>query len=242
MKHPHASRNSLPPALPPSAALYGRTILSVYDAYVLGFSNAFVWRCPTRRILDLYDRWVSPRHLEVGVGTGYFLDHCRFPVARPSLVLLDVNPNSLEASVRRLRRYRPQTCLADVTQPLPLPESGFSSIGVNYLLHCLPGSLAEKGPRVFGHLLPLLARESGVIFGSTILGRGVRHNLLGRRLMALYNGRGVFGNRGDSEDDLRQVLAAHFPSYTLEVQGCVAMFAGRAQSRFAATFGPPGSG
>lgn len=226
---PLASRNPDPPSLPPSAALYGRAILSVYDVYVLGLSNTFAWRCPTRRILDLYDRWVSPRHLEVGVGTGYFLDHCRFPVARPSIVLLDVNPNSLQTSARRLRRYRPRTCLADVTQPLSLPESGFSSIGVNYLLHCLPGSLAEKGPRVFGHLLPLLAPESGVIFGSTILGRGVCHNALGRRLMALYNRKGVFGNRDDSEDDLRQVLATHFPSYTLTVRGCVAMFSGRVQ-------------
>ncbi|QXP84278.1 hypothetical protein ABZN20_07260 [Methylococcus sp. ANG] len=60
------------------------------------------------------------------------------------------------------------------------------------------------------------------------LGRGVCHNALGRRLMALYNGKGVFGSRHDSEDDLHQVLAAHFPAYTLEVQGSVVMFTGRA--------------
>lgn len=54
------------------------------------------------------------------------------------------------------------------------------------------------------------------------------HNALGRRLMALYNGKGVFGSRHDSEDDLHQVLAAHFPAYTLEVQGSVVMFTGRA--------------
>lgn len=56
------------------AAVYSKPFLSVYDLYVLGFSNTFVWHCPARLILDFYNEHISRKHLDVGVGTGYFLD------------------------------------------------------------------------------------------------------------------------------------------------------------------------
>ena len=56
-------------------------------------------------------------------------------------------------------------------------------------------------------LCPYLASD-GVLFGSTILGRGVRHNLLGRRLMRLYNRKGIFSNLEDDQRGLEQGLAS----------------------------------
>ncbi|MFM2006157.1 MAG: hypothetical protein RLZZ09_1812 [Pseudomonadota bacterium] len=214
------------PQLPASAAIYNRAMLAVYDAYVLGFSNRWVWRCPSARILALYDRHVAGRHLEVGVGTGYFPDHCRFPVAAPAIDLLDIHPDTLTTAGRRLRRYRPREIRANVLEPLPPLAGGYGSIAVNYLLHCLPGPLADKGRRVFGQLTPLLAPDHGCLFGATILGQGVPHNALGRRLMDLYNDKGIFGNRQDSEADLRRLLEEHFAAHELEIHGCVALFAG----------------
>ena len=38
------------------AAVYSRTVLAVYDWFVLGFSNRVLWRCPTVEIAALYDR------------------------------------------------------------------------------------------------------------------------------------------------------------------------------------------
>ena len=32
------------------AAVYNPAILNIYDLYVLGFSNRFVWQCPTELI------------------------------------------------------------------------------------------------------------------------------------------------------------------------------------------------
>jgi len=46
-------------------------LLSGYDLWVLGFSNTFVWRCPTRLLLEFYNEHISGNHLDVGVGTGY---------------------------------------------------------------------------------------------------------------------------------------------------------------------------
>jgi len=35
-------------------AIYTPSMLSVYDLLVHGLSNHLAWRCPTRRLLDLY--------------------------------------------------------------------------------------------------------------------------------------------------------------------------------------------
>ena len=86
------------------ATIYSKTILAVYDLGVLGVSNTFIWRCPSRHILDLYNRHVSAKHLDVGLGTGYFLDKCSFPSANPAITLLDLNTNSQDAASQRIRR------------------------------------------------------------------------------------------------------------------------------------------
>lgn len=209
------------------AAAYTRSALSIYDLFVLGFSNSFAWKCPSRFILDFYNQHVSERHLDVGVGTGYFLDKCRFPSQTPTIALLDLNSNSLHATAKRLSRYSPTCHLADVLQPIDKGIAGFSSIGLNYLLHCLPGNLASKSI-VFGNLKPLL-RDGGVIFGSTLLGQGVRRNYLAQKLTDLYNKKGIFSNATDNLRDLEAGLREHFVDTSIQVKGCVALFSARKQ-------------
>lgn len=207
------------------AAVYSKPVLSVYDLFVLGFSNRFAWKCPSRRILDFYNEHVSADHLDVGVGTGYFLDKCRFPSPTPAIALADLNPNSLQRTAKRLRRYHPVTYVANVLEPLPIEPARFDSVGLNYLLHCLPGDMRSKSV-VFRNLKPLL-RPGGVVFGTTILGRGVPRNAFARTLMHIYNARGIFGNAGDSRADLETILKENFPDSRVHVVGCVAFFVGR---------------
>jgi SAM-dependent methyltransferase len=206
-------------------AVYSPLLLRFYDAFVLGFSNRLLWRCPSSRLLAHYDRHVGPRHLDVGVGTGYFLDRCRFPTAAPSIVLADMNANSLAAAAKRIARYAPRVVRANVLEPLALGAERFDSIGLNYLLHCLPGTLESKAAAL-DNLRPLLA-PGGVLFGSTILGQDARMNPPARALNAIYNRKGIFTNHRDSADGLGRALAARFPSHRLEVLGCVALFSAR---------------
>jgi hypothetical protein len=63
-------------------AVYTARTLRAYDAVVVKASNSLVWRCPARRILAQYDSHVSAAHLDVGPGTGYYLDRCRLRVRR----------------------------------------------------------------------------------------------------------------------------------------------------------------
>jgi hypothetical protein len=204
------------------AALYTRSTLALYDLAVLGFSNAFVWRCPSRVLLDLYNEHVSNSHLDVGVGTGYFLDKCRFPSQAPSIALFDLNSSCLYKTAHRLRRYAPSCHLGNLLEPVEIGLSGFGSIGLNYVLHCLPGNLLEKSI-VFKHLKPLL-KDGGVLFGSTILGEGVCRNRAARKLMNIYNAKGIFNNALDSLDDLENGLSTYFDEFEIQVHGCVAVF------------------
>jgi len=207
--------------------VYTPLTLRVYDLFVLGFSNRFVWRCPSSKMLERYDSHVGARHLDVGVGTGWFLDRCTWPVERPQITLLDLNENSLSAASDRIRRYAPTTVQANVLDPVDLSDARFDSMGANFLFHCLPGGLEWKVASVVSNLRPYLA-SGGVFFGSTILGAGVAHNALGRRLLRLYNRKGIFSNVEDDERGLERGLLSKLTGVEIEVGGAVALFAGRA--------------
>ncbi len=202
--------------------VYNPLTLAGYDWYVLGFSNARVWRCPTPLLLRHYDEHVSAAHLDVGVGTGYFLDKCRFPVSTPTIVLMDLNPYPLHVAARRIQRYRPRTLRANILEPIRWDGPRFDSIAMNYVLHCLPGTIVEKAV-AFAHLTPLL-NDGCPLFGSTILHGGVRQTRGSRRVMALYNAIGVFGNSDDTLDGLDRALAEHFSRHELTTSGSVALF------------------
>jgi SAM-dependent methyltransferase len=205
-------------------AVYNRALLAVYDVGVLWFSNRFLWRCPSRHMRALYDLQAGARHLDVGVGTGYFPDHCRFPSPSPQITLLDLNENSLAAAAKRIRRYSPRTVRANVLEPVDLGDVRFDSVGLNFLLHCLPGTMETKAA-LFRNLRAYVA-PGGVFFGSTVLGRGVPHTALSRRVQAAYNRKGIFTNETDDPDGLRGVLE-ELGDYELELRGSVALFSAR---------------
>ena len=202
-------------------AVYTARTLRGYDAVVVKLSNSLVWRCPARTILAQYDRHISDAHLDVGPGTGYYLDRGR---ARGDITLLDPNPDVLRYAAHRLARYAPATKAADVLKPIDLEPGSFRSAALSYVLHCLPGDIDSKAV-AFEHLIPLV-EPGGVIFGTTILGRGVEHNRLARALMRAYNRKGIFSNLDDDRERLERCLADRFGRFELEVSGSVALFAG----------------
>jgi SAM-dependent methyltransferase len=219
------TRPTVSPEAAAGAAVYSRFVLALYDLEVLKFELPVVFKCPSSRIAALYDRHVADRHLDVGVGTGYFLDGCRFPVAKPEVHLMDLNPTCLETTSRRIARYAPVAHRCNVLEPIRLPLPRFGSIAMSNLLHCLPGSLREKEP-VLRHLKPFL-REDGVLFGVTVLGEGVDAGPLYRYVNRVYNRKAIFSNLRDNAADLATILSRNFASHTVEVVGSLAFFTGR---------------
>ena len=208
------------------AAVYSPWVLKLFDWWVLGVSNHWAWRCSTTDVLmPLYRRHIGKRHLDVGVGTGFYLEYAGF--ARDQhLSLLDLNENSLRAAVARMGRTDVSWFVQDVMQPLTaLGDRKYDSIALFYLLHCLPGDMADKAC-VFDHLKQHLA-EGGVLYGATILGDAAGHKGLGRKLMDVYNKKGIFGNRSDTLQGLEQALRKHFADVELTQHGKVACFTAR---------------
>ena len=203
-------------------AVYTPLTLALYDLVVLGLSNRYIWRTPTRRILQLYHQHATANHLDVGVGTGWYLDRCRFPVGRLRLGLLDLNQSPLDKAAKRLARYEPEAYRTDVLTPPTIRIEPFDSISATYLLHCLPGRMKDKAA-AFDNLMPLLNR-GGVIFGATLLAAGVRRSPAARVLMRFYNKRGIFSNAEDDVDGLRAGLDRRFGHVELETIGCAALF------------------
>ena len=211
-------------------AIYAPLSLGVYDVVVHGVSNHWIWRCPTHQLTRLYDRNVTDTHIDIGVGTGYFLAKAHWPGVTPSITLVDLNPHCLTRAAHRIARFAPRTVQANVLEAFP-DEVGaagrFASAGLCYLLHCLPGAIPEKAV-VFDHLMPFLAPGAHV-FGATILGQDVEMTAAARRLMALYNAKGVFSNTADTYRDLEAALAARFDAVDIRLSGVVALFEARAR-------------
>ncbi|HHQ4456577.1 class I SAM-dependent methyltransferase [Aeromonas salmonicida] len=208
------------------ARVYTPLTLSLYDAWVLGVSNRWAWRCPTKQVLlPFFEKHCRQHHLDVGVGSGFYLQHARWS-QDTELTLLDMNQNSLQAAAKRAQVRRISMLQHDVMQPLPEAlRQRYDSISLFYLLHCLPGSLNEKGTAL-SHLSSLL-RPEGVLFGATILGKGVKHNRLGRKLMTAYNRKGIFHNHNDDLFSLQAELKRRFKEVDLSVEGTVALFSAR---------------
>ena len=205
--------------------------LLLYDAGVYRIWNPYIWECPSSYLQDHFDRYVSSIHLEAGCGTGYLPDRCgKFscriagnPGKEWLLTLLDYSPGSLAWAGRRLRRYRPQLIQHNLFNPLPHLNHLFESVCLNYVLHCLPGSLAHKAS-VIANLKAVMAPE-GVLFGSTILGATAATNNLARAVLTFYNFIGSFHNTSDTAEDLAAALAKQFQYHICRVIGSVALFA-----------------
>jgi len=208
------------------AAVYSPWVLKLYDWWVLGISNRFAWQCPTQDVLlPFYRRHIGSRHLDVGVGTGFYLEHAGFGPGQ-HVALLDLNENSLRTAARRLGRPDVDVIVQDVMQPATaLGDRMYDSIALMYLLHCLPGEMAGKA-RVFDHLKRHLA-DGGLLYGATILGDAAGHNAFGRKLMNVYNKKGIFGNRNDTFQSLEKALRENFGEIELTQHGKVACFTAR---------------
>lgn len=113
-------------------------------------------------------------------------------------------------------------------EPVPTGIPAFDSISVNYLFHCLPGTLDEK--LVVFQYLDAILRPGGVIFGSTILQGDTQRSPVAQRLMDVYNRKGIFSNTHDERAVLEQYLARRYAQYQITMHGCVALFWARKQA------------
>jgi SAM-dependent methyltransferase len=213
-------------------AEYSRAMLRLYDRLVIGPIARYVWRLPpeVHDHVRFYREHIRPNHLDVGPGTGYFLEHARLPDGS-KVTILDPNENVLQHVKKRLGRLggiELTAVQADVLKALPV-SGPFGSAALSFVLHCLPGPLERKAPAI-ENIAAVLAPD-GVLFGTTVLGRTGDHNRLARGFLRAFNKRGAFGNLDDTEAGLREILERSFRDVDLRAVHGIGIFVARNPGR-----------
>lgn len=205
-------------------AVYSTFLLKIYDLWVLDISNNWIWRCPKRFQQEQFDCFATANHLDIGVGTGYYLKHHHWPKGT-CLSLMDLNPSCLDAAKKAVKPLDAKTHQADIfkKQPDAFCEQ-FDSISMNYLLHCLPGGMADKSVAIDNAVAML--KPGGVLFGATILADEHLQSGMSRRLAAFYNRKRIFSNQQDEHKSLQAALEKNLEQVEIIVKGCVALFRG----------------
>lgn len=201
---------------------YGRTLLAVYDWWVLGVMARLVLRSPTQSMVERYRSLLGQRHLDIGPGSGYFIDAAAPDGAE--LTLLDPNLDVLDHCARRLSRFNPTVVEADVLKPLPV-QGPFDSVALSAVLHCLPGPMEAKEIAISNAASVL--DPDGVLFGGTVLGIDEPHSASARAFLKVANKQGGFDNLSDTRDGLESILSASFAEVDIEVVGSLAIFTAR---------------
>lgn len=203
-------------------------VLSIYDAWVLGFCNRFAWRCPTEQVLlPFYLENAGLNHLDVGSGSGFYPAHMTVGQERV-IDLMDNDDGALLTAAARVGAVHKQTSIHAYRHDARMPffaKRKYDSIALFYVLHVVPGGMAEK-TKVIANLKRHLS-DDGVLYGATILGDTAQHNPIGKKLIRAYNSDGTFHNRDDAIGALRSALCRHFHDVRLWEKGAVAMFAAR---------------
>ena len=203
--------------------------LKIYDWFALGFTCPFIWGCKAENIIRLYNQHMTGNHLDIGIGTGYFLDKCVFPVKKPEITIIDINPFALKMAKKRLARYNPGGYVRDVLKPLDIGNVLFDSIGLAHLFHCLPGDMKSKG--IVFHNLKKLLKPGGVIFGSTFLTGGTSQNIVTKIMFWLTNRIGFMHNKQDNLEAFSRLLKYHFPVYSIHTLGSEILFWARTDEK-----------
>ncbi|MGZ6545359.1 MAG: class I SAM-dependent methyltransferase [Actinomycetota bacterium] len=199
---------------------YNPLLLAIYDVWVLKFMARAVWKTPIPPVVERYRRYLGPRHLDVGPGTGYFIEEAG-PPAETEITLLDPNPHVLKHASRRLASMAPATVEADVMKPLPV-DGPFDSAALSFVLHCLRGPMTNKATAI-RNIADVLTPE-GVLFGGTVLGTDGVHTPQARAFLWAANKQGGFDNLADTVDGLHGILGASFQDVQIEVAGSSALF------------------
>ena len=113
--------------------LYTPWRLAYYDFWVLGIVTSYAWCCPTTTyLLPLFRANVRRNHLDIGVGSGYYLGPSTVPITT-RLTLIDSESHALAVAKARTKRLDATAIVANVLQPLPLSQK-YDSVSKCFLV------------------------------------------------------------------------------------------------------------
>ncbi|KAF5022680.1 hypothetical protein F66182_5228 [Fusarium sp. NRRL 66182] len=221
-------------------------VLHIYDFYVIRVSAPLIWRCsPQKYLRPLFSDNFSKRHVDIGVGNGYFPTKAIKDIGRnpkdQHLTLVDLSEHSLASARQRVLAQYPETdvrcVLADAAKPVPaaLQNEQFDSASLFLVLHHMPGPTLAKA-KAIANAKGLLASH-GVLVGSTVLGKQWEKTDHGYKVkdekplgrfasfaLGFYNKRGIFDNLQEDPNVLEKVLRQEFEEVETRVVAMMFLF------------------
>ena len=188
--------------------------LQYYDVAVNEINCKFAWNCSKKNIENMYKKNIRKNHLEIGPGTGYFIKNYQFD----NLTLVDVNNEILQYNVKQqhtTKFVRKNLFLKDETIDL----LDYSSVGVNCVLHCVPGKLQEK----MENLIHSFHDKDILIFGGTVV-NDPSTDFLTNIQLKLLNKYGIFYNKEDYTENLIHFLEKKNYDYNIQKIGQMLLF------------------
>lgn len=210
----------------PGAAVYSKVLLVFYDFFILKIMGSIFWRCSTAQVaLPFFRSHMRRNHLDIGVGTGWFLQHSH-PAPDAPITLCDLNANCIEKTKERLGRPDLRGLQHDILEPLPESIGTFHSISLMYLLHCLPPP-QERKCQILSMLKHHL-KPDGVLFGCTVLGaKSGNQTWWSKWALRRINRKGRMGNLDDTEEMFVEALKKNYSQVQSQVVGSMLIFSAR---------------
>jgi ubiquinone/menaquinone biosynthesis C-methylase UbiE len=90
-----------------SKLFYSKLIFSVYDRFLLNYALPLIWKVKKSDVQLFYQNHISSDHLDIGAGTGYFIQNCEHLPANFKLSVMDINPICLKICEIQLQKFNP---------------------------------------------------------------------------------------------------------------------------------------
>ena len=190
--------------------------MKLYDLLVNKINCRFIWRCHENNIHQNYNKCISKNHLEIGPGTGYFIEKYKFN----KLLINDINKNILQYSSLYLKTHNPKLIQCNLFNQ-KLNVKNINSIGINYVLHCVPGKLEDK---LFKLINNLEYKNKLCLFGATVINDPEYNNIFSKYMIFWLNYMNIFNNKNDYSYNLVKKCEANNLNIEWKIIGCVMIF------------------
>ena len=192
--------------------------LFAYDYLVNDINCNFVWKCNQHKIIEHYDSNVTNNHVEIGPGTGFFLQNRQYN----TLQLIDINKDILVNANENLKENseKIQTYCHNIFSSSSLHINPSRSIGLTYVLHCVPGKIENN----LNDLIQNIQFNNYTLFGASVVNDSKETNMFAETELLWLNRLGIFNNENDTYSGLREYLEASGLEYNLRLEGYVAIF------------------
>lgn len=193
--------------------------LKLYDFAVNDINCNYVWRCNKKNIIDNYKKNIGKIHLEIGPGTGYFLKN-NYP--NEKLYLMDINNETLDFSKKNLEgSYNNIYKLKHNIFTDKIKIDQLDSVGINYVLHCVPGKLENKVDKLISNLI---TSNQTKYFGATVVNNNYLQTPLSKFELYFLNQKKIFSNFEDDYRNLIKYFEYNNINYQYKICGNVLIF------------------